>query len=90
MRITRSKDGEPNRQLVLHVWNFASGPSLLCTSTSFQHLLVCIPSRVCRLVFLHLVMAKAAYELVVGLEKGKKVVKNERKPRPASTKGVSV
>ena len=34
-------------------------------------------------------MVKAAYELVIGLNKGKKVVKNERKPKPAASKGVS-
>lgn len=34
-------------------------------------------------------MTKAAYELVIGLNKGKKVTKNVRTPRPVSFKGVS-
>lgn len=29
------------------------------------------------------------YELVVGLDKGHKVIKNDRKPKPSSQKGVS-
>jgi hypothetical protein len=35
-------------------------------------------------------MGKTKYEMILGLNKGHKVTKNERKPKPSSFKGVSL